>query len=115
MSSFLRNAEEIFATASQGGSEECELAIVIGSEGEIQVICDSDWNLEALRAHHGAREAFRVTRDGRGVRLEARSGSQYCVLEREAPRLPVRDTLIDFRCYTPVLTGCETAAQLAAA
>jgi len=113
VSSFLRNAQEIFATASQGGDEECELAIVVGSEGEIQIICDSDWNLEALRAHHGAREAFRVSRNGRRVRLEARSGAHHCVLEHEKPRLQMRDTVIDFRCYMPSIAGCESA-QLAA-
>ena len=95
--------------ASQGGGEECELAITIGSEGEIRIICDSDWNLEALRAHHGAREAFRVTRNSRRVRLEARSGGRYCVLEDEKPRLRMRDTHIDFRCYAPAGAGCETA------
>ena len=109
MSSFLRNAEEIFATANQGGGEECELAITIGPEGEIQIICDSDWNLEALRAHHGAREVFRVTRNSRRVRLEARSGAQHCVLEDETPRLRMRETSIDFRCYAPAGAGCETA------
>ena len=63
------------------------MSILIDPNGAIRIISDSDWPLESLRAHHGARAAYRVT-GGRGsVVVEGRSGSERCVIERSFPAL----------------------------
>ena len=85
MSSFLRDAEEIFATAKQGGSEECDFSILVHRGGGIHVITDSGWTAESLLAHHGADAIYRVKRGSSGVRLEARRGGDTCVLNSQAP------------------------------
>ena len=86
MSVFLRQAEEIFQTARQGGRDDGELAIVVGYDGGIRMFSGREWALEPLRLHHGARAAYRVTRSAGRVRLEARSAEESCVLESPAPQ-----------------------------
>ena len=86
MSAFLRHAEEIFATARTAGTEDCDLSILVNREGGIHMIAGADWQLESLRAHHGASAAYRVHRSRGSVRLEARSATQSCTLARGASR-----------------------------
>lgn len=85
---FLDNARNILDAAENvyfaTGSVE-ETTILIAPEGGIRVISGSDWSLESLRLHHGARMAYRVSqRDGR-VQLEGRTGSRTCLFEAEKP------------------------------
>jgi hypothetical protein len=94
---FLQHAEEIF-TAAREGSEDCELAILVGRDGGIHMLAAADWGLEPLRLHHGAQTAYRISRGGGRVRLEARSGMQTCLLEA-APRRRVSAQLADFPQY----------------
>ncbi|HEY2016537.1 MAG TPA: hypothetical protein VGH38_23700 [Bryobacteraceae bacterium] len=81
MSPFLKHAEEIFLAAQQGGREDCEFAILVGSDGAIHMLPATGWELEPLRIEQGARAAYRVTRAGGRVRLEARSADESCVLQ----------------------------------
>jgi hypothetical protein len=83
VSRFLKHAEEIFATAREG-SEDCEFALLVGGDGGIHVLTGSGWELEPLRLYHGAAAAYRVTRTGGRVRLEARSAAESCRLETGA-------------------------------
>jgi hypothetical protein len=85
VSPFLQHAEEIFRTARQGGEEDCELAILVGRDGQIHMLTEPGWELEPLRLDRGAQAAYRVVRKGGRVRLEARSAGQSCVLEAERP------------------------------
>jgi hypothetical protein len=48
------------------------MTIVIGEDGGIHMLADSDWPLESLVLHHGAGAAYRVTQEGNIVRVEAR-------------------------------------------
>lgn len=98
VSAFLKDAEEIFQTARQGGREDCELAILVGRDGGIHMLAGSGWELEPLRLHHGAKAAYRITRNGGGVRLEARSADEACLLQAK-PAQPWRATLPDFPQY----------------
>jgi hypothetical protein len=85
---FLDNARNILHAAenvyfSTGSLEE--MSILIAPEGGVRVVSGSDWSLESLRVHHGARMAYRVSqRDGR-VQLEGRAGSRTCLFEAEKP------------------------------
>ncbi|HYW48832.1 MAG TPA: hypothetical protein VE959_38570 [Bryobacteraceae bacterium] len=107
MSRFLKHAEEIFATAREGG-EDCEFAILVGGDGGIHVLAGSGWELEPLRLHHGAAAAYRVTRTGGRVRLEARSAAESCRLETRAAAA-VRAGLRDCPQYltTPAGGSCN--------
>jgi len=83
---FWENAESIFETArqaSQNGSPDCDLAILIGARGRIQVTEAGGWSLHALLAHHGAQTVYRITRQDGCVRLDGRSGSTTCMLRSE--------------------------------
>ena len=103
MSSFLRKAEEIFATAREGGPEDCNLAILVSRDGGIHMVEGSDWGLESLRLRHGATAAYRVARNGGRVQVEVRSADESCVLRTDQPqrprRQPVCTTIPDFPGY----------------
>jgi len=102
VSSFLREVEEIFATAREGGPEDCDLAILVGRDGGIHMVAGSDWGLEPLRVRHGATAAYRIARNGGRVRLEARSGDQSCVLRADRLEHPVCATIPDFPRYITI-------------
>jgi hypothetical protein len=80
VSAFLKHAEEILETAGQGSGEDLRLSILVGRDGAIRMVAGSDWELEPLRMHHGARSAYRVTRRAGCVQLEGRSDEGACVL-----------------------------------
>ncbi|HWB83342.1 MAG TPA: hypothetical protein VG675_04325 [Bryobacteraceae bacterium] len=99
VSHFLQDVQEVFYTAQQGGSEECELDILVSREGGIRVISGSDWALEMLRQHHGAETAYRVTRHSGHVRLEARSAEQSCELRSMPPARRIASAIPEFAQY----------------
>lgn len=79
MSRFAQNAAEILNAAESAGSPS-DLTILLGPNG-IRVISDSDWPLDSLLWHHGAQSAYRVSGRSGSIRVEAREGSQRCMLE----------------------------------
>jgi hypothetical protein len=85
VNAFLRNAEELFSTAREDGGEDCQFSVLVGSDGGIHMVYGSDWGLEPLRQHHGARAAYRVTRSAGSVALEGRSAGASCRLEAARP------------------------------
>lgn len=88
MSRFLENAAKLLDAAEcavQGGSAPSHLTILLGCEGGIRMIADSDWPLDSLQAHHGASMAFRVTQQNRNIRLEGCEGLRTCVFESPRP------------------------------
>lgn len=98
VSPLMKHAEEIFTAAREGGREDCEVAILVRSDGGIHMLPASGWELEPLRLHHGARAAYRLSRAGGGVRLEARSAEESCVLQSGRAG-PARSVLPDFPQY----------------
>ena len=102
VSSFLREVEEIFATAHQGGPEDCDLAILVSRDGGIHMVAGSDWGLEPLRVSHGATTAYRIARNGGHVRLEARSADHPPVLRSDSRGHPMRATIPDFPRYLTI-------------
>lgn len=79
MSRFVEHAQEILDAAESAGASS-DLTILLGPEG-IRMIADSDWPLDSLLLHHGARSAFRVSGNRGAVRVEGREGTRRCVLE----------------------------------
>jgi hypothetical protein len=86
VSDFLTNAERIFETAASANGPELEfgaLAILIGQDGAIRMLMNSDWPVDSLQAHHGASAAYRVSRSGGQVRVEGKSQTGSCLLQSE--------------------------------
>ena len=61
------------------------MTIVIGGDGAITLLPDSDWHLDALAWHRGAKAVYRVNERSGAVRVEGREGSRRCVIESLAP------------------------------
>ncbi len=81
--------KRIFETA-QGripvfGSPDCDLAILIGPQGEIRMLDAAGWALSGLLAEHGAKTAYRVTRERGQVWLEGRSGGDTLPAAQRIP------------------------------
>ena len=96
MRAFWEDAEGIFETAqgaSRAGSPDCDLAILIGPQGEIHMLEAAGWALAGLVAEHGAKTAYRVTRERGQVWLEGRSGGDTCLLRSESPAAAARHLL----------------------
>jgi hypothetical protein len=93
---FWTDAEGLFETARQAGragSPDCDVAILIGPQGDIQLLEAAGWALPGLVAERGACAAYRVTRERGAVRLEGRRGSQTCLLRSESPAAVARHLL----------------------
>jgi hypothetical protein len=65
------------------GHQLSNMTIVIGQEGGIRLIAESDWPLDTLQAHHGAQMVYRVRQQAETLRLEGRAGSRTCLFESE--------------------------------
>jgi len=72
---------EVAESAMEGNLTPTDLTIVIGGEGGIRILGESDWSLESLQSHHGADMVYRVRQQGNAVRLEGRAGSRTCLFE----------------------------------
>ena len=93
MSRFVDNAVEIFNAAEsalQAGQTPADMTILISAEGGIRMVADSDWPLDSLQAHHGARMAYRVSQRASIVRVEGRAGSRTCLFETAKPERAAR-------------------------
>src|SRR5262245_9621692 len=72
---FVENAQRIYETAASAGGAELEsgdLSILIGADGAIRMLMGSDWPLDSLEAHYGAKAAYRVSRHENQVQVEGK-------------------------------------------
>jgi uncharacterized FlaG/YvyC family protein len=90
VNAFLRQAEEIFATAGTADAEDADLAVLVDHAGCIQVLVAGGWDTEALRVDRGARSVYRISRSAGRVRLEGRTTGQRCLLESAHPSGPFK-------------------------
>ena len=80
-----RNILDAAESASRSGQACTEMTILIGPEGHIRTVADSDWPLESLARHHGAQSAYRVSEETGRIRVEGRDGMRRCLLESSSP------------------------------
>lgn len=80
-----RNILDAAESASRSGQACTEMTILIGPEGHIRMVADSDWPLESLARHHGAQSAYRVSEETGRIRVEGRDGMRRCLLESSSP------------------------------
>jgi len=95
VSRFFENAANILDAAQcavQSGQTPSHLTILLGCEGGIRMIAESDWPLDSLQAYHGASSVYRVSEVNERVRVEGREGSRTCVME--TPKGPSAAKLI---------------------
>jgi hypothetical protein len=93
VSRFLDNAMQIFdaaETAAKSGQVPSDMTILISETGGIHMVADSDWPLESLQFHHGAKMAYRVSQSGAVVRVEGREHSRTCLFETAKPERAAR-------------------------
>ena len=93
MSRFAERAQDIMdaaESASAHGQACSQMTILIGQDGAIRMLADSDWPLDSLAWHHGARSAYRVTERAGAVRVEGREGSRTCTIESATPSRTAR-------------------------
>jgi hypothetical protein len=66
----------------EGNPDPMDLTIVVGAEGGIRMICNSECSPAGLQTGYSAAEmVYRVRRQGNAVRLEGRAGSRTCLFE----------------------------------
>ena len=80
-----RNILDAAESASRSGQVCTDMTILIGPEGHIRMVADSDWPLESLARHHGAQSAYRVSEETGRIRVEGRDGMRRCLLESSSP------------------------------
>jgi hypothetical protein len=93
VSRFVDNAMQLLEAAEsavQSGHAPSDLTILISPEGGIHMVAESDWPLDTLQLHHGARMAYRVSQTAANVRVEGRTGSRTCVFETAKPERAAR-------------------------
>ena len=83
VSRFLDDALNLMEAAELAGAAS-DLTILIYQQGGIHMIAGSDWPLDSLQSHHGARTAYRVSENCSKVRVEGREAGRTCVLETES-------------------------------
>jgi hypothetical protein len=93
---FVEHAREIMeaAESASGKGNGCsEMTILIGQDGALRLIKDSDWPLDSLAHHHGAKSAYRVSEQRGSVRVEGREGMRTCLLQSVSPAETARRLL----------------------
>jgi hypothetical protein len=93
VSRFLDNAAQILDAAEsavQSGHAPTDMTILITNEGGIRMLADSDWPLDSLQMHHGAKMAYRVSQSASVVRVEGRADSRTCLFETAKPERAAR-------------------------
>ncbi len=102
VSRFLDNAAQILDAAEsalQSGHTPSDMTILITAEGGIRMLADSDWPLDSLQSHHGAKMAYRVSQNASVVRVEGRADSRTCLFETVKPEQAARLLLNSSRSY----------------
>jgi hypothetical protein len=84
---------EAAESASAHGEACSEMTIVVGREGAITMLADSDWPLDSLASLHGARAVYRVKERSGTVSVEGREGSRTCLMESRTPAAIARQLL----------------------
>ena len=93
VSRFVENAVKLMdaaETAVQTGHTPSHVTILIGCEGGMRMIADSDWPLDSLQAHHGASTIYRVSQRQEKIRVEGREGLRRCLFESPSTQLAAK-------------------------
>jgi hypothetical protein len=94
VSRFVNDAMNLLQAAEDathsGHASSPNWTILISGEGGIHMIADSDWPLDSLQVHHGARTVYRVNERCSKLRVEGREAGRTCLLEAQSPQHAAR-------------------------
>lgn len=93
VSRFVENAMKLMdaaETAVQTGQTPSHLTILLGCEGGMRMIADSDWTLDALQTYHGASAVYRVSQKQERLRVEGREGLRRCMFESPSTQMAAK-------------------------
>ena len=93
VSRFVENAVRILEAAEsavESGHTPSDVTILIGPEGSLRMVADSDWPLDSLQSFHSSNMAYRVSQRASMVRVEGRAGSRTCLFETPKPERAAR-------------------------
>jgi hypothetical protein len=95
VSRFLDDAAGIFDVAQSAAVSGAgfRITILVGVEGGIRMLADSDWPLASLAAHLGASAVYRVQNTQGTVTVDGHSGGHTCRLSSEQPAAVARGLL----------------------
>jgi hypothetical protein len=85
---FIDNAAKIFEAAQNvmnTGETPSDYTIVMGAQGGITMIANSDWPLDSLLREHGAGMAYRVKPGTDRVSVDGVDGNSSCHFEAPLP------------------------------
>lgn len=88
MNGFIDNGAKIFEAAQNvmnTGESPSDYTIVMGAQGGITLIADSDWPLDSLLRERGAGMAYRVKPGANKVSVDGVDGNTSCHFEAIAP------------------------------
>jgi len=68
-------------SALRAGGDVAPMTVLIGYQGGIRIVCNTDRPMYALQAEHGADMTYRVSQSGGRVRVEGQGRGQRCVME----------------------------------
>ncbi len=108
MSQFIDNAVEILQAAENvmaTGQTPSQYSILLGSQGGIRMIADSDWPLDSLQREYGANAAYRVSSSAGRVSVDGNQGNRTCHFEA-TPMAKVAQFLLH------TVPAWQTAAQI---
>lgn len=114
MDALFDNAQRIFEVACSGPDGEAgaaqDFALLIRPDGGLHFVMETPFSLEGAASYAGAEAAYRVTRSRDGVRVQGRSASGDCVLQRRDPsRMLLRDQPL-YRITSPLLISSGAAS-----
>lgn len=98
MSNFWDNAKRLMdaaVDAATAGGHTDSLTVLIGMEGGIHLIMDSDWPLHRLAEERGAQMAYRVTNQKGWIDVAGQHGHTTCQIQTKAPAPPFLALLRD--------------------
>lgn len=109
MSRFLEHAANLLEAANAAAQVDggcSNMTVLLGRNRGVEIVMDSDWAADALRAERGADMAFQVCRKGSRITVEGRSCSgQSCRLEADLPQNVSRALLGRMAPVRPALPG----------
>ena len=99
MNGFIDNGAKIFEAAQNvmnTGEMPSDYTIVMGAEGGITMIANSDWPLDSLLRENGGGTAYRIKPAADRVIVDGREGSSTCHFEAMSPTETARLVLNAF-------------------
>ncbi len=89
------------------------LTILIRPGGQIHIIDGdgADSSIDALQSEHGCPTAFRVTRDGRRIRVEGRDGTTRRTIENSRKPIQTLGLFRDCPAYTMAPAALQTSTN----